>query len=364
MQTHSGYDIAPHGCPHSSMAEKSIIIIGAGIAGLATGCYGRMNGYRTHILEHHSEPGGVAKAWKHKDYLIDGGIHYLMGHRPGAACHEIYRELGIFHNRTYPDLTNYCDFTDEISGQRVSFTADMDQLARDLKKLAPEDARGIDDFIAGVRSFQRTDMFGTMAEPPELMGPFGTIKQLWGLAPVAALPRRAVSINRWRSSPPHQERGVAPHPGDICSCPECPCGSSCSCCRCSPTARWVCWQAVATTSSTAWSSVTADSGGEITFNATVKEILVENRPRRRRAARGRHRTARRRRRVRRRRHQHAVQSAGRTLRQPSIKDRYQNWKQLRPIVTLSFRRAPRVSRRTAVELPAPEKADDHRQRDD
>ena len=86
------------------MAEKSIIIIGAGMAGLATGCYGRMNGYRTHILEHHSEPGGVAKAWKHKDYLIDGGIHYLMGHRPGLACHEIYRELGIFHNRTYPDL--------------------------------------------------------------------------------------------------------------------------------------------------------------------------------------------------------------------------------------------------------------------
>ena len=33
------------------MAEKSIIIIGAGIAGLATGCYGRMNGYRTRILE-------------------------------------------------------------------------------------------------------------------------------------------------------------------------------------------------------------------------------------------------------------------------------------------------------------------------
>src|SRR5882672_4528533 len=163
------------------MAEKSIIIIGAGIAGLATGCYGRMNGYRTRILEHHSEPGGVAKAWKHRDYLIDGGIHYLMGHRPGAACHEIYRELGIFHNRTYPDLTNYCDFTDEISGQRVSFTNDIDQLARDLKKLAPQDASAIDDFIAGVRSFQRTDMFGTMEQPMELMGMFGTFKQLWGL---------------------------------------------------------------------------------------------------------------------------------------------------------------------------------------
>lgn len=39
------------------MAEKSIMIIGAGIAGLATGCYARMNGYRTQILELHTLPG-------------------------------------------------------------------------------------------------------------------------------------------------------------------------------------------------------------------------------------------------------------------------------------------------------------------
>jgi len=29
------------------MEQKSIIIIGAGIAGLSAGCYGQMNGYRT-----------------------------------------------------------------------------------------------------------------------------------------------------------------------------------------------------------------------------------------------------------------------------------------------------------------------------
>lgn len=30
--------------------EKSIIIIGAGIAGLSAGCYGQMNGYRASIF--------------------------------------------------------------------------------------------------------------------------------------------------------------------------------------------------------------------------------------------------------------------------------------------------------------------------
>jgi len=41
------------------VAEKSIAIIGAGIAGLAAGCYGRMNGYATRIFEMHTGPGGL-----------------------------------------------------------------------------------------------------------------------------------------------------------------------------------------------------------------------------------------------------------------------------------------------------------------
>ena len=77
------------------MSDKSIIIIGAGLAGLSTGCYAQMNGYRSHIFEHHAVPGGVAATWKRKGYAIDRGIHFIMGHKPGAALHELYRELGI-----------------------------------------------------------------------------------------------------------------------------------------------------------------------------------------------------------------------------------------------------------------------------
>ena len=35
---------------------KSLIIIGAGIGGLAAGCYAQMNGYRTQIFEMHALP--------------------------------------------------------------------------------------------------------------------------------------------------------------------------------------------------------------------------------------------------------------------------------------------------------------------
>ncbi len=44
--------------------DKSIIIIGAGFAGLAAGIYGRMNGYNTRIFEMHNQPGGLCTSWK------------------------------------------------------------------------------------------------------------------------------------------------------------------------------------------------------------------------------------------------------------------------------------------------------------
>jgi phytoene dehydrogenase-like protein len=45
------------------MSDKSIIIIGAGLAGLSTGCYAQMNGYKTQIFEMQNKPGGVCVSW-------------------------------------------------------------------------------------------------------------------------------------------------------------------------------------------------------------------------------------------------------------------------------------------------------------
>lgn len=44
------------------MNRKKVAIIGAGIAGLSTGCYPEMNGYDTEIFEAHSLPGGLCTA--------------------------------------------------------------------------------------------------------------------------------------------------------------------------------------------------------------------------------------------------------------------------------------------------------------
>ena len=70
---------------------KSVIIIGAGITGLAVGCYAQMNGYNSMIFEMHDKPGGLCTSWKRKDYTIDGCIHYLTGTSPNSGYYKIWQ---------------------------------------------------------------------------------------------------------------------------------------------------------------------------------------------------------------------------------------------------------------------------------
>jgi phytoene dehydrogenase-like protein len=73
-----------------------IIIIGAGISGLAAGCYAQMNGYRSVIFEAHDQPGGLCTAWPRQGYTFDAGIHYIFGTGPGQPFYSLWQELGAF----------------------------------------------------------------------------------------------------------------------------------------------------------------------------------------------------------------------------------------------------------------------------
>jgi len=72
----------------------SIIIIGAGAAGLSAGCYAQMNGYRSTIFEMHSLPGGLCTTWERKGFINDGCIHYLFGSGDGQPFNDMWQELG------------------------------------------------------------------------------------------------------------------------------------------------------------------------------------------------------------------------------------------------------------------------------
>jgi phytoene dehydrogenase-like protein len=130
--------------------EKSMIIIGAGFAGLAAGIYGRLNGYNTQIFEMHNLPGGLCTSWKRKGYTFDACIHWLVGSSPESPQHAIWQETGIARDREYVYADEYCR-CEGADGRTVIFYADIEKLEKHLLGLAPQDEKTIREFINGVR---------------------------------------------------------------------------------------------------------------------------------------------------------------------------------------------------------------------
>lgn len=162
------------------MTERSVAIIGGGLAGLSAGCYARMNGYKSVIFEHHTSPGGVVATWKRNGFIIDGGVHFWMDYKPGTATHELFGELGILDAVSFTNMETYLRFVDEETGRRVDICADLDRTESDLCALAPSDARIIKRLISAARKLRGLDLVGLgMADPPQLRGFTDKLKLLW-----------------------------------------------------------------------------------------------------------------------------------------------------------------------------------------
>ncbi|MBN2198654.1 MAG: NAD(P)/FAD-dependent oxidoreductase [Candidatus Aminicenantes bacterium] len=165
------------------MTERRIIVIGAGLSGLSAGVYARLGGYPCLIVEQYSGPGGVASCWKRGEYLIDGGIHFFMGHRPQDASSVLFRELlgGDMGDRV-AEMRIYGRYVDENKGRRVDVTRDLDRLARDLKGYAGEDLDLINLIIEGARRLRRLDLSRVaLYLPPELSPPLARLGEMWAM---------------------------------------------------------------------------------------------------------------------------------------------------------------------------------------
>ncbi|MEE4177525.1 MAG: NAD(P)/FAD-dependent oxidoreductase [Bacteroides sp.] len=129
---------------------KSVIIIGAGFAGLAAGIYAQMNGYKSEIFEMHDQPGGLCTSWKRKGYTIDGCIHWLVGSSPQSAMHDMWEEVGVAQGLDIIDLDEYLRMT-WTDGRTVVFYTDVDRLEKHLLELSPQDKEPILSFTRGIR---------------------------------------------------------------------------------------------------------------------------------------------------------------------------------------------------------------------
>lgn len=138
--------------------EKSIIIVGAGMGGLASGIYGRLNGYRTTIFEQHTLPGRQCASWKRKGYTFDVCIHHLFGCNPSSKIYQLWEELGAMPRELAH--TKDCVSVASPDGRLFKDYYDTDSLESHLKELSVNDARTIEDYVSAISRFARVDFMG------------------------------------------------------------------------------------------------------------------------------------------------------------------------------------------------------------
>jgi phytoene dehydrogenase-like protein len=137
--------------------EPTLIIIGGGVAGLTAGCYARMNGYQTTILEMAATPGGLCTSWRRKGYLFDGSVAGLAGSAPGSSLFRLWEEIGVakYCPLYYGENFGHIHLTD---GRTVTIFTNIDRLESHLLENFPIDTKPLREFTGAIRSVLDLDI--------------------------------------------------------------------------------------------------------------------------------------------------------------------------------------------------------------
>jgi len=147
------------------MAIKKVVVIGAGVSGLAAAIYARQAGHHVTVLEKCPNPGGVSTSWKRKGYLFEGGIHWLIGSTPVMkTAHERWLDTGALKEN------NPIHFKDPIftfvkGDVKINLWRNLDKFCDELLQLCPEDSKAIRRFRKDVSLCSH--FFGALDLPNE-----------------------------------------------------------------------------------------------------------------------------------------------------------------------------------------------------
>lgn len=76
------------------MELYDVLVIGAGVGGLACGARLSRLGYKVAVFDHHYAAGGYATNFKRKEYTFDVALHGVGGLGAGQSFHRILDACG------------------------------------------------------------------------------------------------------------------------------------------------------------------------------------------------------------------------------------------------------------------------------
>ncbi len=126
------------------MAKCDVLIVGAGLSGLAAGVFLARNGKKVIIAEAHTVPGGLNSYYSHGGRTIDVGLHamtdYALARERRAPLNRLLRRLGIRRGDLY--LAQQVGSTISFPDAELSISNKPDILEASIHDRFPDQIQG------------------------------------------------------------------------------------------------------------------------------------------------------------------------------------------------------------------------------
>ena len=127
--------------------DYDIIIIGAGMGGLAAGNILIKKGYRVLIIEKHFTPGGYCTNFKRKDFTFDCSLHMLNGCEKGGMIYNILKKFEAENCIEFIKLKELFHWKSHQKDIDLIVAPQLEDFIEQLIKLFPHEAKNIKKFF-------------------------------------------------------------------------------------------------------------------------------------------------------------------------------------------------------------------------
>ena len=137
------------------MAEYHLVIIGAGLSGLAAGIRAARFGRRVLLLEQHWQPGGLNSYYVRQGRLLETGLHAMTNFAPPGVKHaplnRLFRQLKLSRQefRTHEQIGSEVVFPDHS----LRFANDPALLTAEIARAFPGSADGFVRLTEAVKEY-------------------------------------------------------------------------------------------------------------------------------------------------------------------------------------------------------------------
>ncbi len=123
------------------------VVIGSGVAGLATACLLAETGRRVVVLEQHAFPGGLLQRFRRRGVSLDTGVHYLGGLGPGGPLRAYLSALGVLDGLVLEPFDPQGFDEVVLPGRRFRYPIGRDAISAALRTAFPHESLGVGEFL-------------------------------------------------------------------------------------------------------------------------------------------------------------------------------------------------------------------------